>query len=62
MVDFLSFRTVNIFNVKLDDEREDHHDDHDPKAKKEKKYSNPAAEFIDKAREKLKITVKEFKF
>lgn len=61
MVDFSSFRTVNIFNVKLDEERDDH-EDHDPKAKKEKKYANPAAEFIDKAREKLKITVKEFKF
>lgn len=61
MVDFLSFRTVNLFNVKLDEEREEH-EDHDPKGKKEKKYSNPAAEFIDKAREKLKITVKEFKF
>jgi len=30
--------------------------------KKEKKYANPVAEFIDKAREKLKITVREFKF
>ena len=47
--------------MKLDEEHEEH-DDHDPKHKKEKKYATPIAEFIDKAREKLKITVKEFKF
>lgn len=48
------------------DEEHDHHEDHDPHdpkgLKKEKKYATPAAEFIDKAREKLKIVVREFKF
>lgn len=66
MVPLSPRRTVNIFNVKLDEEHEHEHDhdDHDPKnPKKEKKrYATPAAEFIDKARERLKIVVKEFKF
>lgn len=41
-------------------------EDRDPKegkrVQKKKKYATPVAEFIDVAREKLKIVVREFKF
>jgi hypothetical protein len=58
----LTHRTINLFNVKLDDEEHQEQEDHDPKNRKEKRYATPVAEFIDKARDKLKITVREFKF
>lgn len=57
---------MNLFNEKFEEEKHYEEDeDVDPKSKnlkKEKRYANPVAEFIDKAREKLKITVREFKF
>ena len=54
MVRPIIFRTVNIFNEKLeeDEESESDNEDEEPKHKKEKKkrYATPVAEFIDKAR------------
>lgn len=45
-----------------DDEEEDLDHHKDRKVNKKKKYATPVAEFIDMAREKLKIVAREFKF
>jgi hypothetical protein len=69
LVAFILSRTVDIFNQKMDgddDESDQEDEDRDPKdprkIHKKKKYATPVAEFIDVAREKLKIVVREFKF
>ena len=62
-------RTVDIFNKKMTEERnEDPSDDEgeerekDKKVQKKKKYATPVAEFVDQVRDKLKMVVREFKF
>ena len=72
MVSIFQFRTVDIFNQKIDDDKkqeerhsDDENEDGQPEkkiAQKKKKYATPVAEFIDVARDKLKIVVREFKF
>ena len=68
---FYYYRTVDIFSQKMAGDQEHSDDeedeDRDPKEKKahghkKKKYSSPIAEFIDAARDKMKIVVREFKF
>ena len=64
------FRTVDIFNKKMTEDRanEDNSDDEgegrekEKKVQKKKKYATPVAEFVDQMRDKLKMVVREFKF
>mgnify|MGYP000669306025 CR=1 FL=1 len=67
MVLRFQFRTVDIFNQKIDNDKkqeersDDENEDGQPEKKaahKKKKYATPVAEFIDVAREKLKIVVR----
>lgn len=66
--DGLTIWKINLFNVDVSDEEPEQrfdHDDHDHKqgmGKKEKKKLTPFQEFSEKARERLKIVSKEFKF
>ena len=57
---------MNIFTEKLDEEEEHDSDaeEEDGRAKKlrQKRHLNPIQEFMEKAREKMKLVVKEFKF
>ena len=62
-------RTVDICNQKMEgDEGEDSDNEEEDQVHKEKKmpkkknYATPVAEFIDVVRDKMKLTVREFKF
>ena len=67
MVLLLLYRTIEIFNQKMEgfeEENQDEDEDHGgmKKMNKKKRYATPVAEFIDVFRDKLKMVAREFKF